>query len=141
MFPSLSRRWQPGFDLQSLRTRACLDWLRSSYPALPFLIGGFSFGARIAQKLGCPAQGPELVIAVGFPTSYLSSDSFEQCAGTRVFIQSTNDQYGPRDQLQPFVDKLGDRARAIWVDAEDHFFAGGLDELESAVVQAGRLSK
>lgn len=121
--------------------RSCLEWLRGSYPDLPYFIGGFSFGARIAQKLGCASQGPELVIVVGFPTRYLESDSFRECVAPRVFIQSTNDQYGPRDQLQPFVDSLGDHARLFWVESDDHFFASGLDRLESAVVQAVRRSK
>jgi alpha/beta superfamily hydrolase len=113
--------------------RACLEWLRARYPALPYSIAGFSFGARIAQKIGCGAQGAERMIVVGFPTRYLREESFIDCAAPRWFIQSTNDEHGPRAELEPFVDKLGTSASTTWIEARDHFFAGALDELESAV--------
>jgi alpha/beta superfamily hydrolase len=121
--------------------RACLDWLRRNYPSLPYLLAGFSFGARLVQRLGCATNGVERVIVVGLPTSYLDKESFDECAVPRIFIQSTHDQYGPRERLQPFVDQLGERAGLIWIEASDHFFAGGLDALEDAIIQAGRRSK
>ena len=50
--------------------RTCLEWLRARYPQLPALIAGFSFGSRIALRIG--AQRPDLkkIIAAGFPTVY-----------------------------------------------------------------------
>ena len=33
--------------------RACLAYLRTRYPELPFTLAGFSFGSRIALRIGC----------------------------------------------------------------------------------------
>src|SRR5712664_2851845 len=48
--------------------RVALDYLRGRYPGLPFTVAGFSFGSRIALRLGCGIA--RRVIAVGFPAAY-----------------------------------------------------------------------
>jgi alpha/beta superfamily hydrolase len=35
--------------------------------------------------------------------------------------------------MEAFYAQVADPKRLIWVEAEDHFFAGGLDELERQV--------
>src|SRR5439155_19506310 len=39
-----------------------LDWLRARYPELPYAAAGFSFGSRIALRLGCSGAGVRRVI-------------------------------------------------------------------------------
>src|SRR5436305_1329350 len=39
-------------ELEDART--ALSWLRERYPLLPYSLAGFSFGSRIALRLGCP---------------------------------------------------------------------------------------
>ena len=39
--------------------RAALKWLRGRYPGVPYWLAGFSFGSRIALKLGLEAAGVE----------------------------------------------------------------------------------
>jgi uncharacterized protein len=51
----------------------------------------------------------------------------------RIFIQSTHDQYGAISELEPLVASLPEPKKLIMVEAEDHFFAGALPELERAV--------
>ena len=50
--------------------RACLDFLRTRYPELPFAIAGFSFGSRIAMKLAVAHPQATKVIPIGYPTTY-----------------------------------------------------------------------
>ncbi len=114
--------------------RACLGWLRARYPALPYTLAGFSFGSNVVLRLGCELVTPSRVLAAGFPTrAGAPSGWLLGCTAPRVFIQSTHDQYGPREEFQPFFDALPEPKRLIWIDAQDHFFAGGLDDLEEAV--------
>lgn len=117
--------------------RACLTHLRERYPELPFTLAGFSFGSRIALRLGCGGAGARRVLAAGFPTIYHDREYLERCTVPRIFIQSTHDQYGPVDQLKPFVKSLAQPCRLILIEARDHFFAGGLEELEAAVFRLG----
>jgi len=113
--------------------RAALAYLRGRYPALPFTLAGFSFGSRIVLRLGCEKIGARRVIAVGFPTVYKDRSGLEDCTVARIFVQSTRDQYGPIPELEPLVASLPEPKKLILVDAEDHFFAGALPELEQAI--------
>jgi alpha/beta superfamily hydrolase len=119
--------------------RIALDVLTSRYPALPLTLAGFSFGSRIVLRMGCAADGPvsRRVIAVGFPTVYKDRSFLERCTVPRIFIQSTRDQYGPVDELRPLFEALPEPKQLIWIEAEDHFFAGALEQLEESVIQLG----
>lgn len=119
--------------------RTALAYLRGRYPSLPFTLAGFSFGSRIALRLGCEVSGARRVIAVGFPTAYKDRGFLENCAVPRLFIQSTHDQYGPLAELEPLVASLPEPKQLITVEAGDHFFAGALDVLEREVARLGRI--
>lgn len=120
--------------------RAALEFLRARYPGLPFSLAGFSFGSRVILRLGCEPVGASRLIAAGFPASYRDSAALGHCGVPRIFVQSTNDQYGPRPAMQSYFDGLSGDKRLIWVDAEDHFFAGALDELEATVTGLGSVA-
>jgi alpha/beta superfamily hydrolase len=117
--------------------RVCLAHLRARYPDLPFTLAGFSFGSRIALRLACGGIGARRVIAVGFPTIYHDRGYLDHCTVPRVFVQSTHDQFGPVDQLRPFVESLPEPKRLILIEAADHFFDGALPELEEQVRALG----
>jgi alpha/beta superfamily hydrolase len=109
--------------------RAALDYLRGRYPELPFTVAGFSFGSRIALRLGCGIA--RRVIAVGFPAAYKDKASLDTCTTPRIFIQSTHDQFGSVEQLESIVGALPEPKQLHLIEAQDHFFAGGLDALEA----------
>jgi alpha/beta superfamily hydrolase len=109
--------------------RAALDYLRARYPALPFTVAGFSFGSRIALRLGCGIA--RRVIAVGFPASYKDKASLDTCTTPRVFIQSTHDQFGSVEQIESIVAGLPEPKKLYLIEAQDHFFVGALEPLEA----------
>jgi uncharacterized protein len=113
--------------------RVALAYLRGRYPSLPFTLAGFSFGSRIALRLGCEGADARRVIAVGFPTTYKDRSFLENCTVPRIFIQSTRDQFGPISDLEPLVAGLPEPKKLVLVEASDHFFAGALDVLEREV--------
>ena len=114
--------------------RAALAWLCARYPGLPFALAGFSFGARVVTRLACAAADPpRWVLAAGFPTSMGDAGYLQSCRISKIFIQSTHDQYGPRPELEALYAGLPDPKQIHWVESQDHFFAGGLDRLEETV--------
>jgi uncharacterized protein len=115
--------------------RAALDVLRSRYSDLPFSLAGFSFGSRIILKIGCESIGASRLIAVGFPCIQESSRELGHCGVPRIFIQSTNDQFGPRAAMEAYFETLQQPKQLVWVEARDHFFAGALDEFEEVIYQ------
>lgn len=116
--------------------RTCLEWLRTRYAHLPAMIAGFSFGSRIALRIG--AQRPDLkkVIAAGFPTVYKDRSYLDPCLVPRTFIHSTNDEFGPVDELRAVVAELSGPPELVFIESKDHFFADALDAFEDAVIQA-----
>ncbi|GIU79666.1 MAG: hypothetical protein KatS3mg005_2904 [Bryobacteraceae bacterium] len=114
--------------------RTARDFLAARYPGLPLVIAGFSFGSRVALQCW---QGARRVYVVGFPTIYRQYGIVDQCPVLRVFIHSTNDEFGPREQLQLVYDRLWGPKRLHWVEARDHFFAGNLDGFEQVIRAEG----
>ena len=117
--------------------RACLNWLRARYPHLPFCIAGFSFGSRIALKLAVDFDEASQVIAIGYPTKYQDRDYIHSVKVPKVFIQSTNDEHGPREELEVFYATLPEPKQLKWVEAKDHFFVDALDIFEQTVLETG----
>lgn len=119
--------------------RSCLAFLRARYAALPFLIAGFSFGSRVALRLGCPMppqDAPVKILAVGYPTKYQDHRFALACPQAKVFIHSTNDEHGPGPDLVHLFEELTEPKELKWVPARDHFFVDALDEFEKAVESA-----
>ena len=112
---------------------AALQYLRTRYPSLPFTIAGFSFGSRIALRLACSNVGAARVIAVGYPTSYKDNTFLETCTIPRIFIHSTNDQYGPLEEWRALIASLPEPKQSIEIEASNHFFADALEILEEAI--------
>jgi alpha/beta superfamily hydrolase len=115
--------------------RESLAWLRARYPALPFTLAGFSFGARVILKLGCAAADARRLIAVGYPTKRSEHAILESCAVPKYFVHSTRDEHGPREEIEAVFAAAATPKRLVWVPAEDHFFTGALDPLEQAVFE------
>ena len=116
--------------------RAGLDWLRNRFPGLPYTLAGFSFGSRIILNLGCALPDAHRLIALGFPAKRDPVGVIAQCATPKLFIQSTHDEYGPRPEMEAFYAQVAEPKQLIWIEAENHFFAGGLDELQKQVAEA-----
>mgnify|MGYP003345400968 FL=1 len=71
--------------------RVALGVLRERYPSLPVTLAGFSFGSRIALRLGCSASAEDThrvtrVIAVGFPTVYQNREYLKTCKIGRAHV-------------------------------------------------------
>ena len=54
----------------------------------------------------------------------------------KIFIQSTNDQYGPRAELEAMYERFARPKELHWIESADHFFAGALEALEEEVFRA-----
>ena len=115
--------------------RAALAVLRDRYPHLPLTLAGFSFGARVVLRLAAsPATSAQRVIAVGFPVVYAERSALEEPSPERIFVHSTNDQYGTVEELTNMVARLAEPKRLEFVEAQDHFFAGALEKIGRAHV-------
>jgi alpha/beta superfamily hydrolase len=118
--------------------RSALRELQSRYPYLPVMVGGFSFGSRVALRLSSQEPVLKRVFAVGFPTRIPGQEYVQHVGIPKFFIHSTIDTYGPRPQMEEFFAGAPEPKEIRWVEAGDHFFAGALDEFEGVVEEFGR---
>jgi len=121
--------------------RSALEVLRQRYPDLPLVGAGFSFGSRIALRLGVDEPGVGRVIAVGFPTNYPNREYVSKVRVPKYFIQSTNDEFGPQPDMTAFYEALPEPKQLAWVAAADHFFRENLDGFEDVVQEIGMARK
>lgn len=114
--------------------RAALAYVHGRYADLPYTLAGFSFGSRIVLRIGCAEPRARRIIAVGFPAShYEDRTCLEGCSTPRIFIQSAHDEFCSVADIEAVVSNLPEPKRLVLIEAQDHFFAGGLDQLEAAV--------
>jgi alpha/beta superfamily hydrolase len=115
--------------------RAALRFLRERYPDLPYSLAGFSFGSRVIVKMGCSTEGmgPVRLIAAGFPTHHGRFDFLATCGVPKHFVQSTTDEFGPKEELEAAFQWFAEPKRLQFIEAGDHFFAGALDKLEETI--------
>lgn len=113
--------------------RAAVYELRRRYPDLPLLMAGFSFGSRVVLRLASNEMGIRRVIAVGFPVRTLEREFVYDVRAPKYFVQSTRDEFSPRNEFEEFFESLPNPKQLDWVEAGDHFFAGSLDEFEAVI--------
>ena len=89
----------------------------SAIPSVPYGLAGFSFGARVITRLGCAAEDASFLMAAGFPTRWGPPDYLENCTAPKIFIQSTNDVYGPRAELEALYERFAAPKELHWVEA------------------------
>jgi hypothetical protein len=118
--------------------RAAMAFLRGRYSNLPFAAGGFSFGSRIAHRLGCELQGTQWVLCVGFPAAHPDAEQFLHCHAPRTFLHSRIDRICEPAPLKELFGRMTGVKKLVLLDGRDHFFTGALDEFEAAVAGVRR---
>jgi uncharacterized protein len=114
--------------------RAALDEVERRFPALPVVVGGFSFGSSMALRAGCGDARVRALFAMGLPLTMMSETSFlHACTRPRLFVQGANDVYGGAGPITELVAALPEPKALVVVPGADHFFGGHLDALQAAV--------
>jgi uncharacterized protein len=119
-------------------TRAALQELQRRYPGLPLLAGGFSFGSRMVMRLASEESVIGRVVLVGVPVHDADREHVDQIRIPKYFVQSTNDEFGPRLEFAAFYESVPEPKHLDWVEAADHFFRDGLDAYEGVIERIGR---
>ena len=107
--------------------RAALTFLGERYPGLPLIAAGFSFGARVSLHASCSDPRVARVIAAGLPAGHGDWSFLCRCTRPKHFVHSTRDQFGSQSQMEAVFQLAAAPKSLKWVEAQDHFFEGGLD--------------
>jgi uncharacterized protein len=113
--------------------RAAIDCLAAEFPAKPILLAGFSFGSWVGLRVGCQDNRVTRLIALGIPVNNVDASYLRTCAKAKLFVQGGNDQFGSREKLETLFRALPEPKRLIFIAGADHFFAGQLDRVGTAI--------
>ena len=116
--------------------RAALDWLEDAFHR-PILFAGFSFGANVGMRVCCGDARIPGVIALGLPVAaegrHYTYKYLPDCSKPKLFISGDHDQYGPVAEVEAVVRTAPDPKELVWIAGADHFFAGKLDQVQTAI--------
>lgn len=116
--------------------RTALDWLGREF-SLPIIFAGFSFGAAVGLRAACPDPTVKALISLGTPVSAegraYSYEFLSECDKPKLFVSGDRDQYGPAERLYEVTAAASDPKRFVLIHGADHFFAGQLDSMRSAI--------
>jgi uncharacterized protein len=116
--------------------RAALDWLEREYQ-LPMLFAGFSFGSSVGLRACCGDPRVRGMAALGLPVNAGGREYhyrfLKDCIQPKLFVSGTEDQFGPKAEVEAVVASAAPPAELVFVEGADHFFAGKLDAMQRAL--------
>jgi alpha/beta superfamily hydrolase len=114
--------------------RAALFELQDRFPALPLVLGGFSFGSGVALRVAARDRRVRAVFALGYPVALEAERAhLEAITVPRLFVQGEQDPFGPGESLRAMAEALPPPREVVVIAGADHFFDGHLDALQGAV--------
>lgn len=116
--------------------RTALEWLKQEF-SLPILFAGFSFGAAVGLRAACSDPAVKALISLGTPVAAegrtYTYEFLNDCAKPKLFISGDCDQYGPTERLNEVTAAAAEPKRFVLIHGADHFFAGQLNAMRSAI--------
>jgi alpha/beta superfamily hydrolase len=112
---------------------AALDFLAVEFPATPLLVAGFSFGCFVGLRAGCKDDRVTECIGLGMPVNNTDFSFLHECAKPKLFVHGENDEFGDTKKVEQLVESLPGEKQLVVVSGVDHFFAGKLKEVDTAI--------
>ena len=113
--------------------QAALDYLAAQFPGVPPLLAGFSFGSVVGLRVGCRDARVIELIGLGIPVNSSDFSFLTDCPKPKLFVHGSNDKFGARKKVEEIVADLAGEKRLVVVEDADHFFAGHLDQFNTAI--------
>lgn len=114
--------------------RAVVNYLATELPAIPLLLGGFSFGAATALRAGAADEKVSALLLMGLPVAVFHGLDPESPGGKPVlFVQAENDEFGDAGRIEQFAASCPEPKKLVIVPGAEHLFSGHLDEVVRAV--------
>jgi alpha/beta superfamily hydrolase len=113
---------------------AALSEVERRFPGLPLILGGFSFGSAMAARVAAEDPRVKAIVVLGFPiTRVPSTADLARVRQPRLFVQGSEDEFGPGPAVRHLVAALPEPKRLAIIEGADHFFTGRLDELQAPI--------
>jgi len=112
--------------------QAAIDWIVKQYPGKKLFVGGFSFGAWVASRVGCELPYAAAIFLIGTPVNKYDFGYLRSCEKPMLFLHGTQDEFGDAAKLDKLVQQIRN-AESVTVTGADHFFTKQLDAVEETM--------
>jgi alpha/beta superfamily hydrolase len=113
-----------------------LNYLAERFP-VPVIFAGFSFGAAIGLRAAVPHPRVKALVALGIPVNAdgreYSYALLQESKQPKLFLSGGRDEFATPTQLANVFTHAAEPKSLVTVPEADHFFAGHLDEMRSAL--------
>ena len=113
--------------------RAALDYLSAEVPGKAIVLAGFSFGSWVGLRVGCEDARVTSLIGLGLPVDNVDVSYLRACVKPKLIVQGGQDQFGSRANIEALFTTIPEPKRLVIVEGADHFFAGHLDAIGTAI--------
>ena len=112
-----------------------LDWLEARYPHLPMVVGGHSFGSKVALSVGVADTRVVALFGLGLPVDKDEYDYafLEETDKPVLVVQGEEDEFGSGARVASVLGTLGPHITLVRIPDSDHYFTDRLDELMDTV--------
>ncbi len=112
---------------------AALRYLTTRFPNIPVSMMGFSFGSVVALAVGSAESKVNSLVGMGIPVGSSDLEFLRETSKPKLIVQGTQDEFGPRQNVEELFASLREPKRLHFVEGVDHFFTGKLAELQSTI--------
>lgn len=117
-------------------TKVALDYLTQRF-SVPIIFAGFSFGAAVGLRAAVPHPHVEALISLGTPVNADGRQYTYSLLGEspqpKLLLSGGQDEFATPAQLAQIFATAAEPKRMIVIPQADHFFAGHLEEMRSAM--------
>lgn len=113
--------------------RTAFDYLSAEFPDKAIVLAGFSFGSWVGLRVGCEDARVTNLISLGLPVDNVDAGYLRACVKPKLLIQGGQDQFGSRANIEALFTAIPEPKRLVIVEGADHFFAGHLDAIGTAI--------
>lgn len=113
--------------------RAALDWMEGQVQGVPLILGGFSFGSRIALSVGVDDTRVRSMVALGVAPDLFDYDFVAAATVPVLVVQGEDDEFGGGSEAERVMKGLNPSITVIRVPGSGHFFHDHFDELKGAI--------
>jgi alpha/beta superfamily hydrolase len=117
-------------------TKVALDYVAERF-SLPIIFAGFSFGAAIGLRAAVPHTRVDALAAIGLPINAdgreYTYELLRESEQPKLFLSGSLDEFASPAQLKKVFASAADPKRLILIPEADHFFAGHLDQMRTAL--------
>lgn len=115
--------------------RAALRWLIERTGDTAPIVGGFSFGSRVAMNVACAwaePRPPTALVAIGIAPRLFDLSALERCSLPALVVQGDADEYGALPEVRALLDRAPGVELSV-VAGAGHFFEGRLTEVRATI--------